>query len=515
LNPEDYEALLTAAGKVALVSVTNAAGDIIYVNDTFVNISKYTRDELIGQNHRILKSGQQSAELFVDLWKTISAGGLWRGEIKNRAKDGSYYWVDTSIAPILDEAGKPERYIAVRFLVTDRKGAEEDLNKQTKAILNVLEDSQGEKEKFQKQVTETQKFALATDASGEHVVITDPEGIILYANPAATVTTGYTREEMVGTKAGILWGRQMESSFYRKMWGTIKVDKKVFQGEFNNIRKNGVAYIAAATISPVLDANGNVLFFIGTERDVTKERDIDRVKTEFVSLASHQLRTPLSSINWYTEMLLAEDAGAINAEQKKYLDEIYAGSQRMVALVNALLNVSRLELGTFVVEPSPVEVVAMMRSVLEEQQPQIVERKQKVETVFSPDIPVISADQNLLRMVFQNLLSNAVKYTPEGGSIRVSIATEGDHIAVVVADTGMGIPQQEQEKIFGKLFRATNVREAGTDGTGLGLYIVKSIVEHSGGSVRFESAVNKGTTFYVTLPLSGMKKKEGTKSLGE
>jgi signal transduction histidine kinase len=320
---------------------------------------------------------------------------------------------------------------------------------------------------------------------------------------------------MVGTKAGILWGRQMESSFYRKMWGTIKVDKKVFQGEFNNIRKNGVAYIAAATISPVLDANGNVLFFIGTERDVTKERDIDRVKTEFVSLASHQLRTPLSSINWYTEMLLAEDAGAINAEQKKYLDEIYAGSQRMVALVNALLNVSRLELGTFVVEPSPVEVVAMMRSVLEEQQPQIVERKQKVETVFSPDIPVISADQNLLRMVFQNLLSNAVKYTPEGGSIRVSIATEGDHIAVVVADTGMGIPQQEQEKIFGKLFRATNVREAGTDGTGLGLYIVKSIVEHSGGSVRFESAVNKGTTFYVTLPLSGMKKKEGTKSLGE
>lgn len=125
LTPSDYDALLKALDTTALVSVTDKRGSIIYANDIFVKISKYQLDELIGQNHRILKSGEQSDELFINLWKTISSCKVWRGEIKNRAKDGSYYWVDTSIAPIMDENGKPVRYISVRFLITDRKDAEE------------------------------------------------------------------------------------------------------------------------------------------------------------------------------------------------------------------------------------------------------------------------------------------------------------------------------------------------------------------------------------------------------
>lgn len=125
LTPDDYSALLEALDTTALVSITDKRGSILYANHIFVDISKYELEELIGQNHRILKSGDQSDELFVDLWKTISSGKIWRGEIKNRAKDGSYYWVDTSIAPILDEHGKPVRYISVRFLITDKKEAEE------------------------------------------------------------------------------------------------------------------------------------------------------------------------------------------------------------------------------------------------------------------------------------------------------------------------------------------------------------------------------------------------------
>lgn len=125
LTPSDYDALLKALDTTALVSVTDKRGSIIYANDKFVEVSKYDLSELIGQNHRILKSGDQGENLFIELWKTISNCKVWRGEIKNRAKDGSYYWVDTSIAPIMDEDGKPVRYISVRFLVTDRKNAEE------------------------------------------------------------------------------------------------------------------------------------------------------------------------------------------------------------------------------------------------------------------------------------------------------------------------------------------------------------------------------------------------------
>ncbi len=248
---------------------------------------------------------------------------------------------------------------------------------------------------------------------------------------------------------------------------------------------------------------------------------IDKAKTEFVSLASHQLRTPLSSVNWYTEMLLAGDAGKINDEQKKYLDEIYIGNQRMVALVNALLNVSRLELGTFSVEPVEMDVVETAHSVINELKPQIIERKLEVKETHK-DITKIIADPKLMRIVLQNLLSNAVKYTPEKGIVTIDIKNiiKGDQISgqkvdlngivITVCDSGYGIPDGDKDKMFGKLFRAENVREMDTEGTGLGLYIVKSIIDHAGGKIWFESELNKGTTFYVFLPLEGMKKKEGS-----
>lgn len=131
LTPDDYSALVKALDTTALVSITDKRGKIMYANKKFVDVSKYELSELMGQNHRILKSGAQSDSLFEDLWKTISAGKIWRGEIKNRAKDGTFYWVDTSIAPILDEHKKPVRYISVRFLITDRKEAEEAQHERT------------------------------------------------------------------------------------------------------------------------------------------------------------------------------------------------------------------------------------------------------------------------------------------------------------------------------------------------------------------------------------------------
>ena len=521
---EDYDALLKAVSQAALVSITDSRGSIVYANDTFIKVSKYSYEELIGQNHRILKSGSQPDSMFDDLWKTISSGKVWRGEIKNRAKDGSYYWVDTSIAPILDASGVPERYIAVRFLITEKKNSEEDIIKQNeelektkRVMLNVLEDVQEERSRAESLAFDLEKFKIALDGTSDHVVITDSNGIALYANAGLKRITGFSPEEVLGKKVGTkeLWGGKMSPEFYEDLWRTIKIEKKPFVGEITNKRKDGTPYQALSSISPIMNKHGVLEFFIGIERDITKEKEIDSAKTEFVSLASHQLRTPLSAINWYTEMLLSEDAGAITDMQREYLGEVSRGSRRMVELVNALLNVSRIELGTFAVQPEPTDVVELARDVINELKSKILEKKLHIEEAYVENLPKMMVDPKLTRIVFQNLLTNAVKYTPEEGKISISIAMSADKtmFTIAVSDTGYGIPKEDQSRIFTKLFRASNIREKETDGTGLGLYIIKSIVEHSGGTVTFESEEGKGTTFTLTLPVSGMRPQEGNKQI--
>lgn len=241
---------------------------------------------------------------------------------------------------------------------------------------------------------------------------------------------------------------------------------------------------------------------------------IDKAKTEFVSLASHQLRTPLSAINWYTEMLLAGDAGKVTDEQRGFLDQVAQSNKRMVALVSSLLNVSRIDLGTFAVDPVPTKFAEVADSVLFELTPQITEKKLEIKKFYDPQLPLIPADPKLLRIIFQNLLSNAVKYTTEGSvTLTIKQLPKEKKVLISVADTGFGIPEEAQAKIFTKLYRADNAREKDADGNGLGLYIVKSIVEQSQGKVWFVSKEHQGTTFYVALPLSGMQKKQGSKAL--
>lgn len=359
-----------------------------------------------------------------------------------------------------------------------------------------------------------EKFKLAVKDASDHIIITDIRGKIVFANAAAEKITGYTYEQMKG-KTPALWGRQMSAEFYQKFWQTIQ-SKKSFMGEIRNKRNGDVEYWAEIHVSPVLDENNNILFFVGIERDITKAKEVDQAKTEFVSLASHQLRTPLSAINWYTEMLMAGDAGIITKDQEQYLKEIYSGSQRMVDLVNALLNVSRLELGTFIVEPTEGSLQEIADDVLKELENQVTSKQLQVSKDYDSKIPKLLIDIKLTRIVFQNLLSNAVKYTPDQGTIFVSIIinpSNGEEVLIKVADTGYGIPKYQQDRIFSKLFRADNVKKMETEGTGLGVYIIKQIIDNAGGKIWFKSEENKGTTFFVTIPLGGMKKKEGSREL--
>lgn len=354
------------------------------------------------------------------------------------------------------------------------------------------------------------KFKLATEFASDHIIITDSGSKILFVNKAAEDTTGYSIDEMIG-QTPRLWGGQMPVEFYKNLYKTINIDKKIFKGEIVNRKKNGESYQAEVHIAPVLDDKNNVVYFVGIEHDITKIKQIDKSKSEFVSLASHQLRTPLSAINWYTEMLIDEDVGQLNDKQKEYLREIYHSSKRMGDLVGSLLNVSRIELGTFIVDPKPTNMVDLIKSVIKDLALQIERKKQKLIENYG-NVGMLDIDSNIMQMIVQNLLSNAVKYTPDEGEIRISIHKNGS-IVINISDNGIGIPQNQQSHIFTKFFRADNAKEKETDGNGLGLYIVKEMVNKTGGRIWFESEINKGTTFHVSLPLTGMVPKTGKKQI--
>jgi len=394
------------------------------------------------------------------------------------------------------------------------------------AVTNILGDLEVAKNQLEEEKAKDEAILASI---GDAVMACDKDGQVMLFNGVAQALTGFSSKEVIGSHYSQVLHFIKESDgkpgedFIAE---AIKTGKKTNMTNHSLlIAKDGRKIPVADSAAPIKDAQGNLIGCVVVFRDVTHERDVDKAKTEFVSLASHQLRTPLTSIGWYVEMLQSGDAGVLNEKQKEFLSEVYTGNKRMVELVNALLNVSRMELGTFVVEPEPTDVALMARSVADEQKPQIEEKKLKLSEKYAKDLPLFNADPKLLRMVMQNLLSNAVKYTPDKGKIGFDVwmAKKGDEvggkkvkedgIAITVSDTGYGIPEAQQEKIFTKLFRADNVREKDTDGTGLGLYIVKAIVDHSGGEIWFSSQENKGTTFYVTLPLAGMEKKEGTKAL--
>lgn len=364
---------------------------------------------------------------------------------------------------------------------------------------------------------------------GDGVMACNKDGRVMLFNRVAEVLTGFSAKEAIGrhysqTMKFVKDGSGKPSNDFIGE-AIAKQQVTTMSGNTLLIRKDGRKTPVADSAAPIHGASVGFVGCVVVFRDVTRERAVDKAKNEFVSLASHQLRTPLTTVSWFSERLLGGNVGALNDKQKEYLDEVYKGNQRMVVLVNALLNVSRLELGTFVVEPEPTDVVQLARQMIDELKPQIDQRHLKFTERHAEKLPLLNADPKLLGMVFQNLLSNAVKYTPDKGSVSIDLRLikrnetinkhqmGEDSIAIIVSDTGFGIPENQQYKIFTKLFRADNVQEKDTEGTGLGLYIVKSVVEHSGGMIWFTSEENKGTTFYVTLPLAGMKKKEGTKAL--
>lgn len=235
--------------------------------------------------------------------------------------------------------------------------------------------------------------------------------------------------------------------------------------------------------------------------DVTKQKEIDKAKTEFVSLASHQLRTPISAMRWNIELLNAGGLKNITDAERDYVAKIERGIERMDVLVSDFLSVSKLELGTFVPKMETLPFDIFMQAILESHEAKANARGITIERYWDQSDTIV-ADSHLLEMSVNNLVSNAVKYSRDNGTVTVTLEKHPGNYVIAVSDSGIGIPEEEHDKIFTKIYRASNAKAEVPDGTGLGLYIVKEALKVMGGDVSFVSELGKGTTFTIVLPVS-------------
>ena len=333
---------------------------------------------------------------------------------------------------------------------------------------------------------------------GEGFIITDSQKII-YANDACEDLTGYGHKELISMPSLLMLltpeKRPMVTDLIQKR---IKGHKVPSNHDISILKKDGEELDLLISVKEF--KVDNRLRFVVLVRDISERKKSEYAKNEFVSWVSHQLRTPLAAQKWHLEMLLDEEDGPLNPEQKKTLHSMGRANHRMFGLISSLLNLAKIQMGTLVIETEPTNLPDLTESVIRELAPLIEPKNLQIKKNFDSSLPIANADPKIIRIILQNLMSNAAKYTPEDGTISISIDYKSGNAIIKVVDTGMGIPEEDQKKLFEKFFRGSNV--AHTKGAGLGLHMAKEIIVKCGGTLECDSEEGKGTTFIVTLPLN-------------
>ena len=371
------------------------------------------------------------------------------------------------------------------------------------------------KTSYQRLALENSRDEVLFESMGEGLIATDKAGKITLINDNARAILdliGTDVDDQPVTKVVNLYDNEKLVHADKRIEHHVLHTKKPQASIFSFHKKEGKPIMVNLDVNPIM-VGGELSGIVMVIRDVTHEREVDRMKTEFISLASHQLRTPLSAIKWFSEMLVSGDAGKLKPEQLDFAQNIYTSSERMIELVNSLLNISRIESGRIIIDPRPTDLSELVKGIINDLGPKIEEKQHTLVVSVHKNLQKINLDPHLVGQVYLNLLTNAIKYTPKGGEISVFVSRKGDQVVSQITDNGYGIPKAQQDKVFQKFFRAENAVKVETDGTGLGLYLIKAVVESSGGKIWFESAEGKGTTFWFSLPLSGMKAKAGEVTL--
>lgn len=372
-----------------------------------------------------------------------------------------------------------------------------------RAMLNVLEDSREVEANLQ---IERDKSNTIISSMGEGLLVIDYEFKISLINPTA--------EKLFGLKHGEAVGKDIRKFFTVIQNGEVldEEDRPITRTILNNesvitklednmllrVELSGKSFPVAQATTPIVvgDIRGAVVVF----RDITEEKLLDDAKASFISIASHQLRTPLTSVRWYSEILLDEEAGKLNNDQKEFARQVHEGALRLFRTIDTLLAISRLESGKSQGEVVETDLRSFSENIVKDMGALTKDRNLDLSIDFPDNIPKVVIGNFMLREVVTNLIANSIRYTHKGGKIQLGFKYDGREITGLVFDNGIGIPEEDKDKIFSKFYRASNAVEKVPDGSGLGLSLVKGFVEKWGGKIWFESVVDEGTTFYFTIP---------------
>lgn len=493
----DLNFMKFALDQHAIVSTTNIKGDITYVNKRFCQITGYRKEELLGNNHRILKSPVHDEAFFKDLWQTIAKGEVWQGELQNISKSGEAFWVFASIVPTLNEKGKPFQYISIRTDITSRKLMEEALRKE-QAFLSGL-----------------------TNAIGQGVYVLDAEGLCTFMNAEAQNLLGWDFEELKGKiihdyihyetcdGEGVTKD-ECPISQAVKEGEVFRSDDEVF------FHRDGTAFPVSAVSVPMTSDTGEISGSVTAFSDITenkrKEAELlearntalqaSKAKSDFLSSMSHELRTPMNAILGFSQLLEIDES--LNEEQQDFVSEINKAGQHLLELINEVLDLARIEAGRVELVLEDINFTDLAYEALSLIEPLASKNHIAIELESKDDEEIlVNADRTRLKQVVINLLSNAVKYNRPEGSVTLSCEqTLEQMLRIKIADTGYGIPVDKQKELFQPFSRVTE-NESEIEGTGIGLVISRTMAEMMGGTLGFESIEGEGSVFWIDIPLSG------------
>lgn len=483
----------------AMVTRTDTEDRIIGANDNFCDRSGYRLEELIGNTHRIMNSGEHAHEFFAGLHRTVRSGKVWTGDICNRTKQGDFFWSRTTIVPFRNAGGDIYQYVALRTDISELKFMQRQVevaNESLAASFDLL--------------------YATVNSSASGIVTTDRDGIIVMMNETAEDLLGYGQQEAEGrfsmlqlhdpvqVRAAIMAaeGRaplELEEVSYRALAEAVAASPA---RDWVYLTRAGKELPVSISIAPLKDREGELQGYVTSFNDLTRLRQVEVMKSDFVSMVSHELRTPLTSIKGALTLLHKMAGPSMPDNQRKLLDIGVSNCDSLVNLVSDILDFEKISRNAMSFDMRLHDARTLVEKAVAGTQPYAAQFGVSywVDPHEHP-LPVL-VDAQRFEQVMMNLLSNAAKFSHAGGEVLVSARAEEGMVTVSVTDAGVGIPESFQPKIFQRFTQVNHAnRPTKIKGTGLGLSIAKMIVESHGGVIGFRSTEGVGTTFFVRLPL--------------